>query len=123
MARRPTLPATSQPAPPTAPPRTVPESSTPTLPGETGGATSETGRRSTPENQIRAIYRQFHVDYDLRATIQDIRKMDLEDGRVKRIHAMRGWRGTSPAVAWCCCRPTQLARCVQNGAVLSAACN
>ncbi|MEN6082838.1 hypothetical protein [Chromobacterium piscinae] len=59
----------------------------PALPGETIGPTSETGRRSTPENQIRAMYRQFHVDYDLRATILDIRQMDQADGRVKRIHA------------------------------------
>lgn len=81
--RRPTLPTTSQPEPP----RTDPEGSTPTLPGETAGATSESGRRSTPENQIRAMYRQFYVDYDLRATILDIRQMDQADGRVKRIHA------------------------------------
>ncbi|AUH51236.1 hypothetical protein CXB49_10645 [Chromobacterium sp. ATCC 53434] len=84
--RRQTPPATSQSAPPAAPPRTDPESSTPTLPGEPAGVTSESGRRSTPENQIRAMYRQFYVDHDLRATILDIRQMDLADGRVKRIH-------------------------------------
>ncbi|QND84672.1 Portal vertex protein [Chromobacterium vaccinii] len=59
----------------------------PALPGETIGPTSEAGRRATPENQLRALYRRFYVDYDLRATIQDIRQMDQADGRVKRIHA------------------------------------
>ncbi|OWY40051.1 hypothetical protein CEK28_04770 [Xenophilus sp. AP218F] len=57
-----------------------------TLPDEPQGQTTETGRRSTPENQIRSMYRQMAVDYDLRAAIMDIRQMDKSDGRVKRIH-------------------------------------
>ncbi|EEG08243.1 hypothetical protein [Pseudogulbenkiania ferrooxidans] len=61
-----------------------------TLPGESSQAsdarTSEGGRRPTPENQIKTIYRQLSVDFELRATIMDIRQMDRADGRVKRIH-------------------------------------
>jgi hypothetical protein len=49
-------------------------------------ATSEAGRRSTPESQTKAIYRQLMVDHDLRSVILDIRQMDRRDGRVKRIH-------------------------------------
>lgn len=48
--------------------------------------TSEAGRRSTPESQTKAIYRQLMVDHDLRSVILDIRQMDRRDGRVKRIH-------------------------------------
>lgn len=60
-----------------------------TLPGKTASnttGTSETGRRGTPESQTKAIYRQLTVDYELRAIINDIRMMDKQDGRVKRIH-------------------------------------
>lgn len=59
------------------------------LPGETASATAattETGRRGTPESQTKTIYRQLTVDYELRAIINDIRMMDRQDGRVKRIH-------------------------------------
>ncbi|WP_024303312.1 hypothetical protein [Pseudogulbenkiania sp. MAI-1] len=48
--------------------------------------TTEAGRRPTQENQMKAVYRQLQVDYDLRSTILDIRTMDRQDGRVKRIH-------------------------------------
>lgn len=48
--------------------------------------TTEIGRRPTPENQIKAFYRRLQVDYDLRSTILDIRQMDRQDGRVKRVH-------------------------------------
>jgi len=48
--------------------------------------TSEIGRRATPEDSIRYMYRQFWVDAELRAMIMDIRDMDRNDGRVKRIH-------------------------------------
>lgn len=60
-----------------------------TQPGETASTTAkttETGRRGTPESQIKAIYRKLAVDYELRAIINDIRMMDKQDGRVKRIH-------------------------------------
>lgn len=60
-----------------------------TLPGETASnttGTSEAGRRGTPESQVKTIYRQLTVDYELRAIINDIRMMDRQDGRVKRIH-------------------------------------
>ncbi len=60
-----------------------------TLPGETASnttGTSEAGRRGTPESQVKTIYRQLTVDYELRAIINDIRMMDKQDGRVKRIH-------------------------------------
>lgn len=79
---------------PTANPATMPaKPDTPaadkTLPGETastGAGTTETGRRGTPESQLKTIYRQLTVDYELRAIINDIRLMDKQDGRVKRIH-------------------------------------
>jgi len=48
--------------------------------------TGEMGRRATPEDSVRYMYRQFWVDAELRATIMDIRDMDRKDGRVKRIH-------------------------------------
>jgi len=48
--------------------------------------TSEIGRRATPEDSIRYMYRQFWVDAETRAVIMDIRNMDRKDGRVKRIH-------------------------------------
>ncbi len=62
------------------PPQTDP------LPGETRGATSEIGRRPTPENQVRRLYQQMWVDHSLRATILDLREMDRADPRVKKIH-------------------------------------
>ncbi len=49
--------------------------------------TTEVGFRSTPENQVNYLYRQLWVDPDLRQAILDIREMDREDGRVRRIHA------------------------------------
>jgi hypothetical protein len=49
-------------------------------------ATTERGRRPTPEDQIKYIYRQMWVDAELRATVLDIRHMDAIDNRVKRIH-------------------------------------
>jgi len=48
--------------------------------------TTETGIRATPESAIKYIYRQFWADFELRATILDIRNMDWRDGRVKKIH-------------------------------------
>lgn len=56
------------------------------LPGEPAPGHSEQGLRSTPENQIKAIYRQLVVDHELRAAILELRQMDRQDGRVKRIH-------------------------------------
>ena len=60
------------------------------LPNSTATAsslTSETGRRPTPENQVKYLYRMMWVDPDLRQAILDIREMDRLDGRVKRIHS------------------------------------
>jgi len=51
------------------------------------GATSEIGRRPTPEDQIKYLYRLMWVDPDLRQAILDVREMDRLDGRVKRIHS------------------------------------
>lgn len=48
--------------------------------------TTEMGRRPTPERQAKLEYAQFTVDYDYRSVVIDIRRMDREDGRVKRIH-------------------------------------
>lgn len=48
--------------------------------------TSEVGRRTTTERQARLENALHSIDYDLRSVINDIRLMDREDGRVKRIH-------------------------------------
>lgn len=47
---------------------------------------SEIGMRTTPERAARLEYAFDTVDYEHRAVIADIRRMDREDGRVKRIH-------------------------------------
>lgn len=52
-----------------------------------GGRNSEQGKRPTPENSTKYLYRMMWVDPDVRAAILDIREMDRLDGRVKRIHA------------------------------------
>lgn len=64
------------------------------LPGEVARGSSEQGSRSTSEDQLKRLYRQFYVDFELRQTIMDIRTMDRLDGRVKSIH-----RRTSRAAA------------------------
>lgn len=51
-----------------------------------GARNSEAGKRPTPENSTKYLYRSMWVDPDLRQTILDIREMDRLDGRVKRIH-------------------------------------
>jgi len=48
---------------------------------------SEIGYRSTPEDQLKYLYRMMWVDPDLRQAILDIREMDRLDGRVRRIHS------------------------------------
>jgi hypothetical protein len=48
--------------------------------------TSERGMRTTPENAIKYMYRVMWTDPELRAAILDIRQMDRDDGRVKKIH-------------------------------------
>lgn len=48
--------------------------------------TTESGKRPTPENALKYLYRTMWVDPDLRQAILDIREMDRKDGRVKRIH-------------------------------------
>lgn len=53
---------------------------------EAHGITSEIGMRPTPERQQRLEYSWETIDYDYRAVVLDIRRMDREDGRVKRIH-------------------------------------
>lgn len=50
-------------------------------------ANSEIGKRPTPENSTKYLYRMMWVDPDVRQAILDIREMDRLDGRVKRIHA------------------------------------
>jgi len=57
------------------------------LPNEAGSKTSERGQRSTPEDGLKYLYRGLWVDYEFRAKVLDIRRMDEEDGRVKRIHS------------------------------------
>ncbi|MFN2288665.1 MAG: portal protein [Chromatocurvus sp.] len=56
------------------------------LPNEEARPTSETGFRPTPENRVAYLYRQMYCDPALRAAIMDIRRMDREDGRVKKLH-------------------------------------
>jgi hypothetical protein len=63
----------------------VPETMAP-IPGELPPQSTERGYRTTPENQIKYLYRAMWVDADLRAAILDIREMDRLDGRVKKIH-------------------------------------
>lgn len=48
---------------------------------------SELGRRATPENSLKYLYRLMWVDPEVRQAILDIREMDRLDGRVKRIHS------------------------------------
>ncbi|MBU1692282.1 MAG: hypothetical protein KJ958_05445 [Gammaproteobacteria bacterium] len=57
------------------------------LPNEPVSRSSEIGRRPTPEDQLKYLYRLMWVDPDLRQAILDVREMDRLDGRVKRIHA------------------------------------
>jgi len=64
------------------------------LTGEIPRSSSEQGSRSTPEDALQRLYRQFWVDYELRQVILDIRNMDRLDGRVKRIH-MRSSRAAA----------------------------
>lgn len=60
------------------------------LPNETAATpiiSSERGRRPTPEDQLKYLYRLMWVDPELRQAILDVREMDRLDPRVKRIHA------------------------------------
>ena len=50
------------------------------------GHTSEVGYRPTMERRARLENPLFAVDYEYRAVVADIRRMDRQDGRVKRIH-------------------------------------
>lgn len=61
------------------------ESNENTLPGEVQKST-EAGARATPENQVKYLYQMMYVDGDRRSTVLDIRQMDREDPRVKKIH-------------------------------------
>jgi len=63
----------------------VPEGERP-LPNEEPDRSTEQGKRATPEDSLKYLYRTLWVDPDQRQTILDIRAMDLADGRVKRIH-------------------------------------
>ena len=47
---------------------------------EAHGITSEIGMRPTPERQQRLEYSWETIDYDYRAVVLDIRRMDREDG-------------------------------------------
>lgn len=57
------------------------------VPGEPAGPSSERGVRTTPENQLKYLYRMMWVDPDVRQAILDVREMDRLDGRVKQIHS------------------------------------
>lgn len=59
----------------------------PPIPNEPIASSSEIGRRATPEDQLKYLYRVMWVDPDLRQSILDVREMDRLDPRVKRIHA------------------------------------
>jgi len=54
--------------------------------GALPASTTETGIRSTYENQVNYLYRRMAVDHALKRVIMDIREMDQLDGRVKKIH-------------------------------------
>lgn len=56
------------------------------LTGQQEKTTNEQGNRTTPENQIRHLYRQMWVDPQTHQRILDVRNMDTVDGRVKKIH-------------------------------------
>lgn len=62
------------------------DSAAPMIYGDRTGPTSEIGYRATPENATKYLYRLMWVDPDVRAAILDIRRMDKEDPRVKKIH-------------------------------------
>lgn len=55
-------------------------------PGFSRVSGTETGRRASDENTLRYQYRMMQPDFELRAVIQDIRRMDRLDPRVKKIH-------------------------------------
>lgn len=57
------------------------------LPNEDSSRSDERGVRTTPENELKAMFQLMWVDPDLRQSILDVRQMDREDGRVKRIHS------------------------------------
>jgi len=46
----------------------------------------ELGMRATPENALKYLYRRMWADPDHRASVLDIRQMDIDDMRVKKIH-------------------------------------
>lgn len=48
---------------------------------------TERGRRATPENSMKYLYRLMWVDPEVRQAILDVREMDRQDGRVKKIHS------------------------------------
>jgi len=65
--------------------KNIPETKSTPLPGEKQAST-ERGSRATPENSLKYMYREMWVDPELRSSILDIRRMDREDGRVKKLH-------------------------------------
>lgn len=56
------------------------------LPGEQPARHTERGFRTTPSEQLELLYLRMEPSFALRATIDEIRRMDESDGRVKRIH-------------------------------------
>lgn len=54
--------------------------------GYTAGITSERGSRATLENSVKYLYRMMWTDPELHQAILDLRMMNKEDGRVKKIH-------------------------------------
>ena len=54
--------------------------------GHISGRTTEQGYRATIENSVKYAYRLMWVDPELHQAILDVRMMDKDDGRVKKIH-------------------------------------
>lgn len=66
--------------------RSTETSAAPMAPGETARSNSEVGFRSQ-DMALALFQRRMWVDARLMQTIQDIRRMDASDGRIKKIHS------------------------------------
>lgn len=66
----------------------------PIVPGDTTKNRDERGSRPTPENQLKYIHSYLWCDPEHRAKVMDIRLMDRDDGRVKKIHGRMARTGT-----------------------------
>lgn len=56
------------------------------LPGESDTGASEVGYRTRLTDRVNRMYAEMAVNLEIRQTIQDIRLMDKQDPRVRRIH-------------------------------------